>query len=156
MSRKNITDQQIIEACLSGETMNTCAGNLGISFMTFKRRALKLGVYTPNPGRKGILRNPDEFRKFTIPLEDILSGFHSKPYTSSRLRKRLVKEGYKENKCESCGTEEWLGKKLPLELHHIDGNHSNNRLDNLLILCPNCHSLTPNHSLVNSKKTQVV
>jgi hypothetical protein len=64
----------------------------------------------------------------------------------SKLRKLLIRDGIKEKKCEMCGISEWLGSELPLELHHIDGNRFNNEFHNLQILCPNCHSLTPNHS----------
>ena len=46
--------------------------------------------------------------------------------------------------CEKCHISEWMGQKLTLELHHIDGDHYNNSLENLQILCPNCHSQTPN------------
>ena len=49
----------------------------------------------------------------------------------------------KGRKCWDCGIEEWLGKPAPLELEHIDGNSDNNSLDNLKILCCNCHALTP-------------
>jgi hypothetical protein len=48
----------------------------------------------------------------------------------------------KEERCEDCELSEWMGTKIPLELHHIDGNNENNNLDNLEILCPNCHALT--------------
>ena len=47
------------------------------------------------------------------------------------------------NKCEECGVEEWNGKRLPMEVDHIDGNTKNNDLTNLKVLCPNCHSQTP-------------
>ena len=47
-------------------------------------------------------------------------------------------------KCEQCGSTEWLGQPINLEIHHIDGNHSNNELDNIQLLCPNCHSYTDN------------
>lgn len=45
-------------------------------------------------------------------------------------------------KCEKCGNTEWLGQPINLEVHHIDGNRSNNDLNNLQLLCPNCHSYT--------------
>jgi hypothetical protein len=149
-SKNKISDIMIIEEIKTGNTMNTCAINLGIKFSTFKRRAILLGVYTPNQGRKGIKRNSSEFNKITISLYDIISGKHEGHYTSSRLRKRLIKEGYKKNQCEECNIKEWNGKEITCELHHIDGNRGNNRLENLLILCPNCHSQTPNHSKRNA------
>lgn len=46
------------------------------------------------------------------------------------------------NKCEICGLEEWNGKPITLELHHIDGDNTNHSLDNIQLLCPNCHSQT--------------
>jgi Zn finger protein HypA/HybF involved in hydrogenase expression len=66
----------------------------------------------------------------------------SKCVRGQTLIKKLLKENIKERKCESCGLTEWKGEEIPLELHHIDGNHFNNDLDNLQLLCPNCHSLT--------------
>jgi transposase-like protein len=69
----------------------------------------------------------------------------NKSIQSSKLKDKLIKEGIKENKCESCGITEWMGKPITLQLHHINGNHSDNRLENLQILCPNCHSLTDNY-----------
>lgn len=63
---------------------------------------------------------------------------------SHKLKLRLIKEGVKEEKCEVCGNTEWMGEPIPLDLHHINGNHFDNRLENLIILCPNCHRLTDN------------
>ena len=74
-------------------------------------------------------------------LKDIL--IKNRPYNSSRLKKRLVSEGLKEDKCEICGCpNEWNGKPLILQLDHINWDHDDNRLENLRILCPNCHSQT--------------
>lgn len=48
-------------------------------------------------------------------------------------------------KCEICGNTEWQGKEIPLVVHHIDGDHLNNKIDNLQLLCPNCHAQTENY-----------
>lgn len=48
-------------------------------------------------------------------------------------------------KCENCGRTEWEGQKIPLCVHHLDGNHINNQIENLQILCPNCHAQTDNY-----------
>lgn len=56
-------------------------------------------------------------------------------------------------KCECCGLEEWMGQPINLEIHHVDGNRSNNDLNNLQLLCPNCHSYTPTFAKKNSKVT---
>jgi len=60
---------------------------------------------------------------------------------SHRLKERLIRDGYKEEKCEKCKRTEWEGEKIPLELHHKDGDHSNNEFNNLMIACPNCHAI---------------
>lgn len=77
---------------------------------------------------------------------------------TNKLKIRLIREGLKECKCERCGRTEWEGEQIPLQLHHINGNRSDNRIENLQILCPNCHALTDNycgrniHTALLSKK----
>ena len=66
------------------------------------------------------------------------------------IKRRLIREGVKENKCERCGITEWMDDDLIFELHHINGNNSDNRLENLILLCPNCHSQTSNFRGKNS------
>lgn len=78
-------------------------------------------------------------------LEDILNNLV--PGYGPTLKKRLFATGLKEEKCECCGQGPvWMGKPLTLQLEHKDGNNQNNNLENLEILCPNCHTQTPTHS----------
>lgn len=65
---------------------------------------------------------------------------------SHKTKIKLIKFGVKKVVCEICGLTEWNGLDIPLELHHVDGNHFNNSLDNLQLLCPNCHAQQGNNS----------
>ena len=78
-----------------------------------------------------------------IPIEEILKK--DRPFTTSSLRKRLLLEGIKEHRCESCDRTQWHARPIPLELDHINGDSDDNRLENLRLLCPNCHALTDNY-----------
>jgi len=134
--------EDVINACEKELTMAKAASSLNIPYKTFIRIAKKLGCYNPNQGGKGIIGSPP---KNFISLFEILEGKHPQ-YGSSKLRLRLIKENLKEAKCEICEITEWNGKPAPLELDHIDGNNSNHKLENLRIICPNCHSQTDTHS----------
>lgn len=71
--------------------------------------------------------------------------------TSDALKKRLIEEQYFEHKCYKCERKEWEGHPIPIELHHKDGNNENNNLNNLIILCSNCHSLIEKNSTKRTK-----
>lgn len=77
-----------------------------------------------------------------IPLDDML--IENSAYTNNpRLAKRLVNEKKLEYKCDICGNVGmWNNKPLSLQLDHINGNHKDNRVENLRFLCPNCHTQT--------------
>ena len=70
----------------------------------------------------------------------------------TKFKSRLIKANLIEYKCSCCGITEWNGKPLTLQLHHINGNNRDNRLENLTFLCPNCHSQTDNFSGKNAGK----
>lgn len=86
-----------------------------------------------------------------VPLEKIL--VKNSNFQSYKLKIRLFAAGLKAQYCERCGwAERTSDGYLPLELDHINGNPRDNRLENLRVLCPNCHSLTPNHRGRNCRK----
>lgn len=70
-------------------------------------------------------------------------------YFKSYKKYLIYKHG---NKCMECSWSEVniISGKVPIELEHIDGNSENNSLENLKLLCPNCHSLTPTYKALNS------
>lgn len=106
-------------------------------YQIVKERMEKLNLFFTK--RNSMYYNKDNT---ALPLEKIL--IKDSEYNRTKLKARLVKEGLKEYKCECCGISEWNGKPLTLQLHHINGIHNDNRLSNLQLLCPNCHSQTEN------------
>jgi hypothetical protein len=60
------------------------------------------------------------------------------------LKARLIGAGLKRPECEECGLSEWRGKPLAVQLHHVNADPLDNRVENLMLLCANCHSQTEN------------
>ena len=144
-----INKQDIIDACNTASSMAEAASKFDINFQTFRKYAKELGVWKTNQSGKGG-KKPKTTGKF--PLNEILDGKYPH-YSSHKLRLRLIAEGLKEDKCEECGIgNEYNGRPLSMHLDHIDGNHHNHVLNNLRILCPNCHSQTETHG---SKKLKM-
>lgn len=139
-----INEEVFKDVCNNSKSMGAACAKLQMNWKTFRRYAIKLGCFKTNQSGKGQTKNQP-----SVPIADILSN--KVPCQSFKLKIKLFKEGLKENKCECCGISEWNGKPLNCELHHIDGNNSNNNLDNLIILCPNCHSQTENFRSKNKK-----
>lgn len=140
-------EARVIYASVNTNSASEAASMLGIKYDTYKKYAIKYGCFKKNPSGKGVSRNRESA---SIPLQDILEGKHPQ-YQSNKLRLRLLKAQVFEHICNKCKNTEWLGNPIPLELEHIDGNSCNHRLENLELLCPNCHATTSTYRGKNKK-----
>ena len=107
----------------AGNSISACQARFGFARKTFNDARRRGAIVT---------------RPQSMPVDQLLSG----PRNRSHLKQRLVRAGLKENRCEACGLSEWRGEPLSLALHHVNGDKHDNRLENLQLLCPNCHSQT--------------
>lgn len=113
----------------------------GGPWRNLKKRIQKLNIDVSH--FKGKAHGKSKTQKYE--LDEIL--IKDSTYTNiSTLKKRLIKEGLKENRCEKCGITEWMREPLIMQLHHINGINNDHRLSNLQMLCPNCHSQTENYA----------
>lgn len=155
MRRSKIwTDEALIVAVKNNLSVRGVLKELGLvqkggNYRTIKEAIKRLNIDTShftgqlwNKGKHAIC-NPAK------PLKDLLRK--GTVIQSYKLKQRLIRACLKEEICECCGNLKWLGAKIPLELHHIDGDHTNNELSNLRLLCPNCHALTDNYRGKNIK-----
>jgi DNA-binding transcriptional ArsR family regulator len=113
----------------AGHSITDCQVRFGFARATFVDAA-KRGVITT--------------RSHAAPIETYL--VRARAVNRTHLKRRLVAAGLKENRCERCGIDAWLGEPLSMALHHVNGDGLDNRLENLALLCPNCHAQTPNFS----------
>jgi hypothetical protein len=116
---------EIQRAYDSGLTVRECAARFGFTLASW-HQAMRRGAVVGRPT--------------AMPIEELLVV--GRRTSRGHLKSRLKKEGLKEDRCERCGITEWLGRPLSMELRHVNGDRHDNRLPNLEILCPNCHSQT--------------
>lgn len=144
MSRKwvKLGDEHVrvlIETAISSQgSMRAAAASVPMNFATFRKFALRFGVWAPNEAGKGLKRKTPSN---AFPLEEVLAGDH-RGYGRVPLKRRLLKLGIKHNVCEICGIDSWNDKPLTMHLDHINGDPWDHKLENLRMLCPNCHSQT--------------
>jgi hypothetical protein len=136
-----------IRQVLIGMGLKPAGGN----YQIIKRRIAALGLATGHFLGKGHLAGKVNTWHPKTPLSAILVENSLYRGSTYRLKNRLLDEGVFERKCYRCGLSEWLGQPIPLELEHKNGNSSDHRLDNLTLLCPNCHALTETYRGKNIK-----
>lgn len=130
--------EDILQWISEHRTNSEIAQLLNCKVDTLKVYYEKMGiVYKGNRGGKG--------RK-SSPRRKSASELIKNPNTNNaKKRRRLIEDGLKEAKCEICGLSLWMGRPIPLELHHKNFNHYDNSLENLQILCSNCHMQVHNY-----------
>lgn len=157
MPRKSrYTDEQLITAVKDAHAIIHVLRALGIreaggNYLTIHNKIKELGIDTSHWTGKGWRRG----RKFPgerCPDVRVKLIENSHTVNTMHLKHRLLREGIFAHRCMRCMLTEWLGQPIPLELHHVNGERTDHRLENLQLLCPNCHALTDTYRARNKRK----
>lgn len=151
MAKRIWTDQELVDAVSSSKTYKEVMYKLGLngshggnSRHIIKKHINRLNLDTTHfdlTGRVGVARGHKR-RKW---LEQYLIK-DAPQYPTSRMKQYLLDFGLLNNVCSVCGQGPvWNNRSLTLQLDHINGNHHDNRIENLRIVCPNCHTQTDNY-----------
>lgn len=143
-SPRKWTDEQLVAAVTEARSMTHLMRLLGLAHSGSSHAALRghidrIGLKTPLMDRSVY---GDHFRKDDQAWIEANCVEHSHKM-GPVLRRRLVSGGILEDRCYRCGITEWMGEPAPLQIEHKNGNPTDNRIENLTILCSNCHCLTP-------------
>jgi len=143
--KRTWTNNELEAAVLDSSSVRQVLGKLrlaptGGNYKQFYKYAAELNLdmshFIGKGWRKGNKTPPVKSK----PLSEILTK--GSFYQSSRLRVRLISEGIFDAVCSRCQNAQWQGVNIPLELEHKNGINTDNRIENLCLLCPNCHALT--------------
>ena len=88
------------------------------------------------------------------PRQPALEVILQKSRSRCTIKRRLLMAGKLVNRCDFCGLTEWLGRPISIQVDHINGVRDDHRVENLRMLCPNCHSQTPTYGARNRKRLE--
>lgn len=125
--------QEICDKCVSYRQLALALGYSENSIDSIKKIIREYNLDTNHFKGQGWNKNNVDMSIFQ---------YNKSSKSDTLIRALTILRGWR---CEKCGRTEWEGQKIPLCVHHIDGNHINNVIDNLQILCPNCHAQTDNY-----------
>lgn len=158
MRKRSWTQNQLYNAVQNSFSLRQVLKNLGLqeaggNYEQVKKYIKELEIKITHFKGKGWNKGLKGIGKPRRLLSDILKK--DTFFQSHKLKNRLFTEGLKQKFCEECNwAQHTVDGYLPLELDHINGDRHDNRIENLRILCPNCHSLKPTHRGRNKKKTR--
>jgi hypothetical protein len=152
MSRKKHSDAQVTVAVKQASSYRQVLSQLGLkaaggNYAALRRRIQELGLDTSH--MIGKIWNRGARLGPKVALEQYLSN--QRAIQTYKLKKRLLAEGIFQHHCYRCRRKTWLAQPIPLELEHVNGQPLDNSLDNLTLLCPNCHALTATYRGRNKK-----
>ena len=154
--RETISDVTLISTCQKQTSAVNVFKVIGLSlsgsnFRWIKEKIKQLNINTKHWAEAKKKQTQKAIKFNTIPIEEILVE-NSDYLSNSSLKKRLLKENLLNYKCYECGISTWRGKELSLHLEHKNGTPNDNRIENLELLCPNCHSQTKTFAGRNARK----
>lgn len=159
MRKKSWSEQQLIEAVKTSFSLRQVIAKLGLveaggNYEQVRHYISEYKIDSSHFKGRGWSKETKKSFVPRLPLELVL--VKNSTYQSFKLKSRLFRDGLKSQYCELCRwAERSKDGRLPLELDHINGDRHDNRLENLRILCPNCHSLQETHRGRNKAKRRL-